>query len=81
MRLVLSPRFWQRYAQAPVAVQRAFDKQSRLLAYNIRHPSLHAKKYDEGQDIWQARLNRSWRFYFAIRGDTYVILTLQPHPK
>jgi len=33
--------------------------------------SLHAKKYDEAQDIWQARVNRNWRIYFTIAGDTY----------
>jgi hypothetical protein len=42
---------------------------------------LHAKKYDEANDIWQARVNRSWRFYFVIRGDEYVILSIIPHPK
>jgi len=42
---------------------------------------LRAKKYDEANDVWQARVNRSWRFYFAIRGDEYVILSIIPHPK
>ena len=81
MRFVLSPRFLENYKEAPEAVRRAFDKRVRLLENNLRHPSLHAKKYDEAQDIWQARVNKSWRFYFAIKADTYVILTLQPHPK
>jgi plasmid maintenance system killer protein len=52
-----------------------------FLIGNLGHPSLHAKKYDEAQDIWQARVNRSWRFYFVIREDEYVILSIIPHPK
>jgi plasmid maintenance system killer protein len=42
---------------------------------------LHAKKYDESKDRWQARVNRDWRFYFNIVGDTYVIRDVVPHPK
>jgi plasmid maintenance system killer protein len=68
------------YTQAPWAVQKAFDKQLKLLIENFRHPSLRVKKYDESRDIWQARVNRNWRFYFAITGDTFLILNIIPHP-
>ena len=54
-------------------VQEAFDKQSRLLLENFRYPSLQVKKYDEAKGLWQARVTRSWRFYFKIEGDTYII--------
>jgi hypothetical protein len=69
------------YTEAPSAVQRAFDKQMKLLVENFRHPSLRAKKYDEARIIWQARVNRGWRFYFLITGDTYLILNIIRHPK
>ena len=69
------------YAAAPAAVRKAFDKQARLLVENLHHPSLHAKQYDESEDLWQARVNRSWRFYFNIVGDTYVIRDIIAHPK
>ena len=69
------------YTEAPPAVQKAFDKQVKLLVKNFRHPSLRAKKYDEARSIWQARVNRDWRFYFLITGDTYLILNIIPHPK
>jgi plasmid maintenance system killer protein len=42
---------------------------------------LRAKKYDETNDRWQARVNKNWRFYFTIEDDTYRILKLNPHPK
>ena len=69
------------YRKAPPGIQRAFDKQARLLAENLLHPSLRAKKYDEGQDLWQARVNRDWRFYFKIEGDACIIIRIVPHPK
>ena len=69
------------YSAASPAIQKAFDKQIRLLAKNLNHPSLRAKKYDEATNLWQARVNRDWRFYFLIQEDTYVIVTIVPHPK
>ena len=66
---------------APAAVRKAFFKQVKFLAQNLHHPSLRAKKYDESQDRWQARVSKDWRFYFTITDDTYHILKLIPHPK
>ena len=68
-------------SSAPRRVQQALEKQLRFLTTNLRHPSLHAKKYDEASNIWQARVTKGWRFYFQIEGDTYVILSVIPHPK
>ena len=81
MRLVYTKRFLESYADAPVAVQRAVDRRLAFLLHNLRHPSLEAKKYDEGRDLWQARVNGGWRFYFRIEGDAYHLVDLIPHPK
>jgi plasmid maintenance system killer protein len=62
-------------------VRKAFFKEVVYLEKDLRHPSLHAKKYDESKDRWQARVNRDWRFYFNIVGDTYIIRDVVPHPK
>jgi len=62
-------------------VKKAFDKQVRSLAQDLHHPSLHAKKYDESRDLWQARADLNRRFYFLIEGNTYTIVTIIPHPK
>ena len=81
MKLDYSPHFLRSYDKAPREVQAAFDKQSPLLLQNLRYPSLHAKKYDESQDLWQARVTVSWRFYFKIVGDTYRLEEIKTHPK
>jgi hypothetical protein len=51
------------------------------LKENLQHPSLRAKKYGGSQDLWQARVNRDWRFYFRIIEDVYLIISIIPHPK
>jgi len=81
MKFLYSPRFLKQYSAAPAPVQKAFDKQLKLLLENLRHPSLQAKKYDEANDVWQGRVNRDWRFYFTIDGDVYQFHTIIPHPK
>jgi mRNA-degrading endonuclease RelE of RelBE toxin-antitoxin system len=67
--------------EAPAPIVRAFFKQVRFLEQNLHHPSLRAKKYDEVKDIWQARVNDGWRFYFRIVDDTYQIVHVRRHPK
>jgi mRNA-degrading endonuclease RelE of RelBE toxin-antitoxin system len=81
MNVRYSERFIASFEVAPPSVQKAFHKQVSFLLENLRHPSLQAKKYDQANDIWQARVNRAWRFYFSIRGETYVLHDIIPHPK
>lgn len=69
------------YARLSPRIRLALGKQLAYLLINLQHPSLHAKKYDQANNLWQGRVNRSWRFYFAIRGDEYVVLAIIPHPK
>ena len=81
MILRFSSHFLRNYSKAPKAVQEAFDKQSQLLLQNLYHPSLRAKKYDEARDLWQARVNYTWRFYFKIVGNVYRMEEIKYHPK
>jgi mRNA interferase RelE/StbE len=66
---------------APTSVRKAVFKQIALLEKNLHHPSLRAKKFDESRDLWQARVNRDWRFYFQIVGDVHYVVDIIPHPK
>jgi plasmid maintenance system killer protein len=79
--VLFSERFSTSFQEAPEKIQRLFGKQLGYLLRDLRHPSLHAKKYDEAQDIWQARVNGGWRFYFKIEGDLYHLIDITPHPK
>jgi mRNA interferase RelE/StbE len=68
-------------SQIPAPIRKAFYKQAAFLVANLHHPSLRAKKYSEAEDKWQARVNRSWRFYFRIVGDAYIVTGIIRHPK
>ena len=81
MRVELSARALHDYERLTKKLQTAADKQFNFLLKNLGHPSLRAKKYDEARDIWQARVDGSYRFYFQIIGDTYYIVRIIKHPK
>ena len=79
MKVVLSDRAIESLKGAPPNVRRAFAKQLRFLLEKLLHPSLHAKKYDEKKDLWQARVTRDWRFYFTIERDVYRLQEIKAH--
>ena len=81
MKVRLSRRAARDFESLPPSIQVRVRKQLDLLCADLRHPSLRAKKYDEGRDMWQRRVNRNYRFYFTIEGDTYIVLGIVPHPK
>ena len=81
MKLLFARHFVNQYNKLPRKLQFKVDKQLTLLVSNIRHPSLRAKKYDEDNDIWQARVDKSYRLYFRICKDVYEIISVISHPK
>lgn len=81
MQVRFSPRFIEAYQDAPPEIHKAIDKQLGFLEQNLRHPSLHAKKYNEALGIWQARVSRGWRMYFSIIDDVYYMHDVMKHPK
>ncbi|MBI2100167.1 MAG: hypothetical protein HYT48_02405 [Candidatus Vogelbacteria bacterium] len=81
MRPIFSHRFVRQLEKFSPTVQRVFYKQLGLLVGNLRHPSLRAKKYEEGKGTWQARVDQDIRFYFLIEDDTYILLDIKKHPK
>lgn len=81
MKFRLTDKAIRQYLQLPKAIQRKADKQFLYLQSDIRHPSLHAKKYHEAAGIWQGRIDKSYRFYFFIVEPEYIIVTIINHPK
>lgn len=81
MRVTFSNRFVYQFRKLPTSLQTKFNKQLGFLLTNLHHPSLRAKKYSETKDIWQARVDSHYRFYFKVEGDIYQILSVISHPK
>jgi mRNA-degrading endonuclease RelE of RelBE toxin-antitoxin system len=81
MKALYSAHFKESFKALPIEIKKKFKKQIKFLMRNLRHPSLKSKKYDEKRGIWQARVDRNYRFYFLIKGDTYILLEVKSHPK
>ncbi|OGZ00316.1 MAG: hypothetical protein A3B13_01145 [Candidatus Liptonbacteria bacterium RIFCSPLOWO2_01_FULL_45_15] len=79
MRYFSTSQFERDFKKLSPAVRLVFQKQIELLLNDIRHPSLHAKKYGGAKDVWQARVNQNIRLYFLIRGDVYILLNIRKH--
>ncbi len=79
--VVYTDRFKKSFIQASPRVQKEFAKQIGFLQHSLRHPSVHAKKYDERRGVWQGRVNRQWRFYFTVADETITLLDIIAHPK
>ncbi|MBI5306428.1 hypothetical protein HZB04_02500 [Candidatus Wolfebacteria bacterium] len=74
-------RFKENLRKFPQYIRKKFYKQMEFLLRDIHHPSLRAKKYDESNNVWQAIVNVSVRFYFKIKNDVYFLLKIKKHPK
>jgi len=81
MKVIYAPHFKRSFKSLSKEVKKKFKKQVKFLLRDIHYPSLRAKRYDEKRGIWQARVNRNYRFYFLIKGDTYILLEVKPHPR
>ena len=81
MKHAFSRKFIRQYKALTPVLKAKVDKQVAFLVANLHHPSLRAKKYDEANDVWQARVDDTYRFYFKIEVDTYQILSVTSHPK
>jgi mRNA interferase RelE/StbE len=81
MRIVFLKSADKEYRSLSLLLQKLVKKQLSLLADNLHHPSVRAKKYDESRSIWQGRVNRDYWFYFITQGDTYYIIGITKYPK
>jgi mRNA-degrading endonuclease RelE of RelBE toxin-antitoxin system len=81
MKIRLTNAAIKEYKKLPKVIQQKADKQFEYLMEDIRHPSLHAKKYQEQDNLWQARIDKSYRFYFFVIEPDYVVVSIINHPK
>ena len=79
MLIFYTPKFKEKLRSFPKGIREKFYKQADLLSQNLRHPSLHAKKYDESSGLWQARVDGSVRSYFFIEKNSYFLINIRKH--
>ncbi len=79
MKIAKTKVFTDGYQKLPLNIQRKTDKQIIFLATDIRYPSLRCKKIQGQENVWEARIDRSYRFIFVIETDTVILLRAGPH--
>lgn len=79
MKIAKAENFTKRYKKLPKKIQKKTDKQLVLLSQDFRHPSIRAKKVGGISDVWEGRVDRSYRFTFTIQEDTIIVFRVGPH--
>ena len=81
MRIRLTNDATKQYHKLPKHIKKKANKQFDYLVENFRHPSLNVKLYTGTENLWQARIDKSYRFYFYIVDPHYIVVALIQHPK
>ena len=79
MRFIRTNNFKKEFKRLSSAVKREAEKSIRLLGENFRYPSLHAKKMEGTENIWEARITKNYRFTFSIENDAYILRRIGTH--
>jgi len=79
MKLLLSTHFKKDYRNLPPHIKRKVKKQLRILAKDLTHPSLRAKKMKGQPRFWEARVDRFWRMSFQKEKDEIRLCRVGPH--
>ena len=78
MNIVASKQFKKSYDKLSHQVRIKTKKAIGLLQKDFFYPSLHTKKM-EGNNFWEARIDRSYRFTFKKKEETITLRTVKQH--
>ena len=79
MKVQLSEPFLKNYERLHPTVRKKVDRIIILLAQDIRHPGIRAKKLINTDDIWEAHVGLHTRLTFRIQGDILVFRRVGTH--
>lgn len=66
--------FVKQYARLPEHIQKKVKKQLRFLSKDLFHPSLYTRKMQSTNNIWECRVDYSYRIVFEIHDEEFIIL-------
>lgn len=78
MKVVASKRFKKAYDKLPRHLQKKTKKSIEQLKTDLYYPGLNTKKM-EGVNLWEVRIDRSYRFTFEKSKDEIILRTVGPH--
>jgi mRNA interferase RelE/StbE len=79
MNIKAYPSFKKAYQKLPEQIKTKIAKQLELMSLNFRHPSLHTKRIQGTDGIWEARVDYSYRMSFEILDDTIYLRVVGNH--
>lgn len=79
MKFHFTEDFKKKYKKLPQPIKNNTKKQLKLLLSNSKHPSLNIKKMKDPRNIWEGRINRSYRFTFQIQNNIYILRNIGTH--
>jgi mRNA interferase RelE/StbE len=78
-RFFFTARFKKLFKKLPDSLKKKVNRQLKLLGENPQHPSLHAKKMVNTDNIWEARVDYQHRFTFKKTGDIIILRAVGSH--
>ncbi|MDP2860612.1 MAG: hypothetical protein Q8N98_02755 [bacterium] len=78
MILRFSKLFFEQKKKLSPVIRKKLLKQLLLLQGNYHHPSLRTKRM-ANSDVFEARVDRHYRFTYIINGEYGLVLTVGPH--
>ena len=79
MRLTRTDPFKRSYQKLPKFIQKKTNRILLLLADDLRHPSIRAKKIQGAGDVWEGRIDKFHRFTFEIRDSEILLRSIGSH--
>ncbi len=78
MKVIASKKFKKAYDKLPQHLQKKTKKSLEQLKKDFFYPGLNTKKMDSA-DLWEGRIDRSYRFTFEKHKDEIILHTVGPH--
>lgn len=79
MKLKPTRTFNERFKCLPKKIKKKCKKQLKLLLYNYRYPSLRTKKIEGTKNIFEARVDKRYRFTFQVNHEYYILRVVGDH--
>ncbi|HHT09919.1 MAG: hypothetical protein PHU16_07450 [Atribacterota bacterium] len=81
MEILFTEQFEQAYEKLTHTEKRSVCKALALLDANPKYPSLHVKKMEGTQNIWEVRPSKRLRMTFEMVGATIIMRNVGEHDK
>jgi mRNA interferase RelE/StbE len=79
MKIARTARFKKAWQELTEDEKESGRKALRKLASDLGYPALRVKKMQGTVHIWEARVSRSLRLTFEVKGDTLVLRNIGRH--